>query len=62
MAPVLRAAGRLDHCLELAPPGAAERAALLAGRLRERGASCAEDDIQVRGLKYCLKDYCIHSD
>ena len=48
VAPVLRAAGRLDRCLDLAPPGAAERAALLAARLRERGASYGDDDIQVR--------------
>ncbi|KAK9837165.1 hypothetical protein WJX81_007626 [Elliptochloris bilobata] len=47
IAPVLRAAERLDCCLELAAPGAPERAALLTARLRERGASCANEDILI---------------
>jgi len=66
VAPVLRAAGRLDVCIELAPPGAPERAALLAARLRECGASCQDEDIQVTGppwprlhpcrLRHCCRD------
>lgn len=47
VAAVLRAAGRLDRSLELAAPGAPERAALLTARLRERGASFIADNVLV---------------
>lgn len=52
VAAVLRAAGRLDRSLELAAPGAPERAALLIARLRERGASFKDDHVLV-----CICDY-----
>lgn len=52
VAPVLRAASRLDRCLELAPPGAPERAALLSAGLAARGAACAADDVQVAALSF----------